>query len=93
LPQPGQPGEWLPSFLEWMILFIVAAWILMVSGYPTGGSAIHSNSRLIRLPCGLRSVIHNLDRGIAQHILNVEPLDQYHSDNRNRKGQRQPQRP
>ena len=30
---PARPDFWLPSFLEWMILFTVVGWILLVSCY------------------------------------------------------------
>lgn len=36
LSPTSHPFYWLPSFLEWMILFSVAAWVLTVSGYLAG---------------------------------------------------------
>lgn len=28
---PDRPGFWLPSFLEWLILFAVSAWVLIIA--------------------------------------------------------------
>jgi hypothetical membrane protein len=32
-PGPDRPIVWLPSLLEWAAFFLVAAWVLIVSGY------------------------------------------------------------